>query len=220
VQVGVTIPSRTAHISAMAEYARLADNAGFDSAWHYEVFKNPFTMLALGAAVTERVTLATGLASAFSRSPFEAANAAADHDELSYGRMVLGIGTGVPEFLTAFHSTDGRKPLSRISEYIDVLRLSWRYLGSGARENYEGAFYGLRHQKPVSMALETSSARTSRSTWRPWAQTSSNCVVKKPMGGWATSQPANSWKTLSDPISDGARAARGAMHLRSIWSPK
>jgi len=141
VQVGVTIPSRTAHISAMAEYARLADNAGFDSAWHYEVFKNPFTMLALGAAVTERVTLATGLASAFSRSPFEAANAAADLDELSDGRMVLGIGTGVPEFLTAFHSTDGRKPLSRISEYIDVLRLSWSYLDSGVRENYEGEFY-------------------------------------------------------------------------------
>ena len=82
----------------------LADEGGFHSVWSYELFKNPFAMLCTAALETTRSTLGTGLAAAFSRSPFEAANAAADVDELSDGRMLLGLGTGLPDAQHGYHS--------------------------------------------------------------------------------------------------------------------
>jgi alkanesulfonate monooxygenase SsuD/methylene tetrahydromethanopterin reductase-like flavin-dependent oxidoreductase (luciferase family) len=92
--------------------------------------------------VTSRIALATGLAAAFSRSPFEMANAAADIDELSHGRMLLGLGAGVGEFLTAFHNTDSTAVVARMREYIDVLRLSWRYLQHGEAPEYSESTTG------------------------------------------------------------------------------
>lgn len=147
-RLGVTVPSRTGPLSAIPEKIHRLDEAGFDSAWVYEVYRNPFTMLAGGAARSGRITLATGLAAAFPRSPFELANAAADIDDLSDGRMQLGIGTGVPEFLTRLHSTHAREPVARMAEYIEVVRRSWDYLGSGRSEEFEGDFF---HFAPPTM---------------------------------------------------------------------
>jgi len=138
---GITMPSRTASMDRFAEYARWADEAGFDSVWDYELYRNPFTLLAGAAPATSRIALATGLAAAFSRSPFEMANAAADIDELSHGRMLLGLGAGVGEFLTAFHNTDSTRVVARMREYIDVLRLSWQYLHHGEAPAYSGLHY-------------------------------------------------------------------------------
>lgn len=140
-KLGVTMPSRTAPMSRLPEYAKLADDNGFDSAWTYELYRNPFSILYASALQTSDVELCTGLATAFTRSPFEAANAAADVDEASGGRMKLGLGTGVPEFLGAFHSTDLKKPITRIKEYIDCLRRSWSYLAGEQVESFAGQFY-------------------------------------------------------------------------------
>jgi probable F420-dependent oxidoreductase len=140
-RIGVTLPSRVGPITEVGAKARRAEQAGFQSVWTYEVYRNPFTLLSVAAAATEHVTLGTGLAAAFSRSPFEVANAAADIDDMSGGRMLYGLGTGVPEFLRAFHSTDAERPLGRLSEYIDVLRLSWEYLATGAAPSFDGIHY-------------------------------------------------------------------------------
>lgn len=140
-KLGITMPSRTAPLARIPDYAKMADDAGFESAWTYEVYRNPFVMLATSAMVTSRVELCTGLATAFTRSPFEAANAAADVDELSGGRMKLGLGMGVPEFLTAFHSTDLKAPIGRLSEYVEVLRRSWDYVAGEPVANFDGKHY-------------------------------------------------------------------------------
>jgi alkanesulfonate monooxygenase SsuD/methylene tetrahydromethanopterin reductase-like flavin-dependent oxidoreductase (luciferase family) len=140
-KLGITMPSRTAPLARIPDYARMADEAGFESIWTYELYRNPFAMLSASAVTTSNAELCTGLAAAFTRSPFEAANAAADVDELSGGRMKLGLGTGVPEFLSAFHSTDFRAPIRRISEYIDALRSSWAYLAGEEVDGFTGAHY-------------------------------------------------------------------------------
>jgi len=140
-RVGITLPSRTGPIPNVFEYARRAEAAGFYSAFDYEVYRNPFTMLAGAAVQTRRIKLGTGLAAAFSRSPFEAANAAADIDEMSGGRMIFGLGTGAPELLKRLHSTDAKRPVARMSEYIDVLRHSWEYLSTGKAAPLEGEHY-------------------------------------------------------------------------------
>jgi alkanesulfonate monooxygenase SsuD/methylene tetrahydromethanopterin reductase-like flavin-dependent oxidoreductase (luciferase family) len=139
--LGVTLPSRVGPLRGVAEYARRAEAAGFASAWAYEIYRSPMVMLAGAAMTTERITLGTGIASAFSRSPFWAASAAADLDDLSGGRMILGLGTGAPEALRAFHNTEAREPVTRMREYIDVVRSSWEYLATGKAPRFEGRHY-------------------------------------------------------------------------------
>jgi alkanesulfonate monooxygenase SsuD/methylene tetrahydromethanopterin reductase-like flavin-dependent oxidoreductase (luciferase family) len=140
-KLGITMPTRTVALARVPEYARWAEEAGLDSAWDWELYRNPFTMLAMSAGTTERVQLGTGIGVTASRSPFEMANAAADIDELSGGRMLLGIGSGVLEFASAFHDKPPTKPLTRVSEYIDVLRLAWQYVATGEAPEYSGQFH-------------------------------------------------------------------------------
>lgn len=138
---GVTIPTRTVPIARLGEYARLADDAGFHSAWDYHMWRDPYCMLMQWAEHSERMLLGTGVAMAFGRSPMETACAAHDVDELSGGRMLMGLGTGVPEVLASFHSADASKPVARMREYIDVVRLGWQYLMHGEADPYVGAHY-------------------------------------------------------------------------------
>jgi alkanesulfonate monooxygenase SsuD/methylene tetrahydromethanopterin reductase-like flavin-dependent oxidoreductase (luciferase family) len=98
-------------------------------------------MLAGAAMTTQCITLGTGIASAFSRSPFEVACAAADLDDLTGGRFILGVGTGAPEALRAFHNTKASEPVARMREYIDVVRRSWEYLATSKAERLEGRHY-------------------------------------------------------------------------------
>jgi alkanesulfonate monooxygenase SsuD/methylene tetrahydromethanopterin reductase-like flavin-dependent oxidoreductase (luciferase family) len=101
-------------------------------------------MLCLCATTTDNVKLATGLAAAFPRSPFELANAMADVDELSGGRALLGLGTGVGEFLEAFHTQSLTKMLARMSDYIEVVRLAWHHLHTGEPVSFAGEHYRIQ----------------------------------------------------------------------------
>lgn len=138
---GVTIPNRTVPYERLGEYGRKADEAGFHSAWDYHMWRDPYCMLTQWAANSERMLLGTGIAMAFGRSPMETACAAHDVDEISGGRMLLGLATGVPEVLQSFHSTDASHPIGRMSEYIDVLRLAWQFLKTADADVYEGKYY-------------------------------------------------------------------------------
>ena len=145
---GVSIPVLSPRIETFGDLARLADEAGFRSLWITEAYRNPFVLHAVTSATTSRIGLGTGIAEAFIRSPFEAANAAADVDELSHGRAILGIGPGGPDWLEAFHSTDAADALSRMSEFVDVVRMTWDYFSGGAPPGmaYAGKYY--RFQAP------------------------------------------------------------------------
>jgi alkanesulfonate monooxygenase SsuD/methylene tetrahydromethanopterin reductase-like flavin-dependent oxidoreductase (luciferase family) len=141
-RLGVTMPGLGTPLTKFAEFARLAEDAGFDCVWDYEFWRNPFTIHMTTAAATTRIPLATGVAAAFSRSPYELANAAADVDELSGGRLVLGLGPGAMEFLDWFHSASTTKFVARMSEYIDVVRMGWDQLQTqDPTLSYEGEHY-------------------------------------------------------------------------------
>jgi alkanesulfonate monooxygenase SsuD/methylene tetrahydromethanopterin reductase-like flavin-dependent oxidoreductase (luciferase family) len=64
-KLGITMPSRTAAMSRIPDYARQAEEAGFASVWTYEVYRSPFSMLATAAGATSQIQLGTGLAAAF-----------------------------------------------------------------------------------------------------------------------------------------------------------
>ncbi|MEA2449479.1 MAG: hypothetical protein QOG63_1411, partial [Thermoleophilaceae bacterium] len=76
-----------------AERARRAEELGYDSAYVTHIAgRDSLTVLAAYACRTERIKLGTGVLPMYSRTPAATAQTAATIDELSGGRMVLGLG--------------------------------------------------------------------------------------------------------------------------------
>jgi alkanesulfonate monooxygenase SsuD/methylene tetrahydromethanopterin reductase-like flavin-dependent oxidoreductase (luciferase family) len=107
----VSLPVLNQPFERYAEFAALADEAGFDSVWDYEFYRNPFVTHALNAQATRRLALGTGIATMATRTPFEMANAVADIDEISGGRALPGLSTGGAGWMECFNGTDIDRPL-------------------------------------------------------------------------------------------------------------
>jgi probable F420-dependent oxidoreductase len=140
-KVGVTMPMGTQPIGTFPMMARAAEDAGFDAVWDFELYENPLIVLAAAAHATTRIQLGTGVATTLSRTPFELANAAADVDELSDGRLLLGIGLGIPGLMATLHGAGVDHPLARMREYTEALKLCFDYLADESPADYQGRHY-------------------------------------------------------------------------------
>ena len=140
-QLGVTMPMSTQPIRTFPKMARAAEDAGFDAVWDFELYENPLVVLAAVAMTTSRIQLGTGVATALSRTPFELANAAADVDELSEGRLILGLGLGIPGLMMTLHGAEVDHPLGRMREYTEILKQCWQYMADESPANYLGRYY-------------------------------------------------------------------------------
>lgn len=111
---------------AVAE-VRDMEQAGLDLVWVPEAysFDAPSAMGYL-AAQTERVTIASGILPAYTRTPSLLAMTAAGIDYLSDGRCMLGIGASGPQVMEGFHGVPYVAPVPRIREIIDICRMVWR----------------------------------------------------------------------------------------------
>ncbi|MEV5297155.1 TIGR03617 family F420-dependent LLM class oxidoreductase [Amycolatopsis methanolica] len=123
------------------ETMRRAERDGFDGVWTTEVKHDPFLPLALGATVTERVTLGTAIAVAFARNPLTVAQIANDLQELSGGRLLLGLGTQIKTHVTRRFSMPWSQPAARMREFVLALRAIWDSWQTGACLNFRGEFY-------------------------------------------------------------------------------
>jgi probable F420-dependent oxidoreductase len=129
----------------LAEAARLAEAAGFESVWATEFYDRSATVaLAAMAQATETVELGSAIAYGFGRTPVVLAAEARDLDELSGGRLTLGLGTGTKRMQRDWHGLDGEHPAARMEELVPLIRALWR-LHEGPIE-HEGRFYRLNVQ--------------------------------------------------------------------------
>ncbi|MGH7760212.1 MAG: LLM class flavin-dependent oxidoreductase [Candidatus Dormibacteraceae bacterium] len=129
-------------VRSIAALAARAEAAGFDSAWTAEFYDRSGTVsLAAMAQVTSRIRLGTGILYAFGRSPLVLATEARDLQELSGGRLVLGLGTGTPGQAAAWLGIDPNHLAPRIEELIPLLRRLLR-LDLG-QVRHEGRFFRL-----------------------------------------------------------------------------
>ncbi|MGE0683265.1 MAG: LLM class flavin-dependent oxidoreductase [Candidatus Binatia bacterium] len=78
----------------LKEYARLAENNGFDSLWVTERYfhEETFSLLGFLAAATQRIKLGVGVVNPYTRNPALLAMASATLDRISGGRFLLGLG--------------------------------------------------------------------------------------------------------------------------------
>ena len=140
-----------------ADLARAAEERGFESLWvaehshipvsrrtpwpggaelprmYYEVV-DPFVALAMAAAATHTLKLATGVCLLAQRDPIQTAKQVASLDALSGGRFLFGIGGGWNVEEMANHGTDARARWKILRERVEALKEIW------ARD--EAAYHG------------------------------------------------------------------------------
>ncbi|BBG02757.1 MULTISPECIES: LLM class flavin-dependent oxidoreductase [Pseudonocardia] len=133
---------------AAADLARRAEAAGFGAVWTGELYNRSATvpMAVLGAA-TERVAIGSNIAYGVGRSPLIWAAEARDLDELTGGRIILGLGNGTSGMMENWLSTSGESPAVRMEELVTVLRALWT-LHEGP-VHHDGRFYRL-HLAPTA----------------------------------------------------------------------
>jgi probable F420-dependent oxidoreductase len=125
----------------MIETVRAAEAAGFEAVWTQDFKdKNAFVRLAAVACNTERIGLGTAIAYAFARSPLLDVTAALDLDELSGGRMILGLGSGTKRMNESWYGMPFAQPAPRMREAVRLIRAAIA-AHDRPRFTFEGRFY-------------------------------------------------------------------------------
>ena len=100
-----------------------AERLGFDSVWTAEAYgSDAATILGWLAQATSRIRLGSGIFQMPGRSPAMTAMTAATLDQLSGGRMILGIGSSGPQVAEGWHGQRFGRQLQRTREYVEVVR--------------------------------------------------------------------------------------------------
>lgn len=115
----------------------LAEQAGFGAFWKGESNStDPFVMLSAVASRTKKIKLGTAIYHIYGRSPVTLGIQAATLQDLSGGRLLLGLGVA-NKAIAGWHGGVFDRPLKRAREYIDVVRK----VAAGERTEYEGEIY-------------------------------------------------------------------------------
>jgi F420-dependent oxidoreductase-like protein len=104
---------------------REAEALGYDSVWAAEAYgSDAATILGWLAQATERIRLGSAIFQMPARSAAMTAMTAATLDNLSAGRMILGLGSSGPQVAEGWHGQRFNPQLKRTREYIAVLRMA------------------------------------------------------------------------------------------------
>jgi probable F420-dependent oxidoreductase len=125
----------------LAAQCQMLENQGLEGVFAPQVYGPPFVPLATAAGLTQNLRLASGIALAFVRSPFETAMAAIDIDRISSGRFVLGLGCSVQTWSEGFFGMPYGKPLEHLREVVDIIRLVVAKAHTGELKRYEGKYH-------------------------------------------------------------------------------
>src|SRR3954447_20042372 len=102
-----------------------AERLGYDSVWTAEAYgSDAATILAWIAQATTTIKLGSAIFQMPGRSAAMTAMTAATIDQLSDGRMLLGIGSSGPQVAEGWHGQRFARQLQRTREYVDVVRLA------------------------------------------------------------------------------------------------
>src|SRR6476619_4556966 len=107
------------------EIVREAERLGYDSVWTAEAYgSDAATILGWIAGQTTRIKIGSAIFQMPARSAAMTAMTAATLDQLSDGRMLLGIGSSGPQVSEGWHGVRFAKQLLRTREYIEVVRMA------------------------------------------------------------------------------------------------
>ncbi len=129
-------------LSLVGPMAKMVEDAGFESCWAAETQNSAFVSASAAMHATSRIKVGTSIALAFPRSPTITAMEAADLDELSGGRFIIGLGTQVKRINEERFSVRFEHPAPKMKEYVQVMRTVWA-ANRGDDVKHEGRFYNV-----------------------------------------------------------------------------
>ncbi len=150
--------------------AQIADEVGIDSLWVAEAWgQDAFTTLVQLAERTQSVQVGTSIVNIYSRTPAALAQHFATIDELSEGRVIVGLGNSGPLVIEHFHGVPFQPAFKRMRETVEIMKI----LFSGQRLNYDGDIFKLQrgftlrfdtYRKQVPIYLATLNPKSVRMT--------------------------------------------------------
>ena len=144
----------------LAKWCRKGERQGFDSIWLSEdpYYRDCLPLMTVVAHNTHKVRIATSIVNVYTKHPVYMAMAAATIDEISAGRLVLGIGRGVRSLIEGELKIGYGSPLVYAEEYLQCLRR----LLDGGKVTFQGKmvrmkdaqlhFTPLRKHLPILLA--------------------------------------------------------------------
>ncbi len=134
--------------AAFQAYLGRAEELGFDSAWTQEQLLGAWNQLApietmtYAAACTRRLRLGCTVFVSTLYSPVHLAKSLSTLDQLSRGRIEIGVGTGGPRRPFAAFGVDPRRYVARFTEGIELMKALW----TQARVTFDGEFWQLQDE--------------------------------------------------------------------------
>lgn len=175
VRFGCFLPIPAVQTSKLSKIAMANERSGFDSIWtpDHLLFVPPgivpeaWSVLAAIAAVTERAALGSCVTDPHRHHPAVLAQKVATIDQISGGRVILGLGAGEAMNLEPF-GIEWERPVSKLAEFVTIVRKLW----SGDILDYKGNFFRLKEaflqirpvQSRVPIYFGANSPRTLRLT--------------------------------------------------------
>ena len=136
-------------LGSIPEQVQRAEAAGFDAITTSESRHHSLLSLALAAEHTQHVELCSSVTIAFPRSPFVMAQAAWDIQELSKGRLNLGLGSQVKGHNVRRFGGTWTPPARRMEDYIGMMRACWHSWKTGEKPNYVSDNYTFTLSTPM-----------------------------------------------------------------------
>jgi alkanesulfonate monooxygenase SsuD/methylene tetrahydromethanopterin reductase-like flavin-dependent oxidoreductase (luciferase family) len=120
------------------EKVRIAEDLGYEMIAGGEAWgAATIPWLAVLAANTTKLTLGTSILNVYSRTPAAIAQEYATLEEISGGRMMLGLGSSGAFVIEHFHGVPFDRPLRRLREYVEIFNM----LIAGEPLNYDGQVF-------------------------------------------------------------------------------
>src|ERR1700754_2956811 len=148
------------------EFAKRAEADGFDAIWwpchlmgwipdsvwtedltglaafqaNPHMYFEPLTMMGAAGAATEKIKVGVSVTDTIRHHPAMLAQQSLTVDHLARGRSILGLGSGERMNVTPY-GIEWRKPVGRLEEAIQVIRLLWE---SDGPVSFDGDFFQLK----------------------------------------------------------------------------
>lgn len=125
----------------IAQIARQSQVAGFSGLTFTEAGRTAYLAAGAAAVAAPGLTLSTGIAVAFPRSPMVTAATAWELADETEGKFLLGIGTQVKAHVERRYSTDFDPPGPRLREYVLAVKAIFRAFQGLEPLSFEGEYY-------------------------------------------------------------------------------
>ena len=122
-KIGMLVGYSGPKMNLPMERVKLAESLGYDSVWTAEAYgSDAVTPAAWMLAQTSKIKVGTAIMQVPARTPAMAAMTAMTLAQLSGGRFIVGLGASGPQVIEGWHGVPYGKPVTRVREYIEVMR--------------------------------------------------------------------------------------------------